>query len=74
MLCNSGEVENEHHFFFDCEFYKELRDQFMSRIDVSNQNRNEQLENLFVYNSRQTAHYIKSCYIKRRNYVYNLSG
>ena len=68
-ICNSGSIETECHFLFDCLKYQNDRDYFYRQIDINVNEYNNQttfLKDLFKYHSRKLAKYCsKILYIRK---------
>ena len=75
IFCNSGAVEDEVHFMFDCSLYNDLREEFFNTVIVTNPNFiyesfEEQLKILFSDHHRKLAKFIKKSYLKRKATLY----
>ena len=71
-LCQSGQVENETHFLFECGLYCDLRAKYFSdvNVDLSNLDLNNKLKLLMTSYPRKLAKFIVEAYLKRRRVVY----
>ena len=61
-ICNSGDVEDELHFIFDCETYNTERESFFQRVNETNvefvyYDLQQQLHYLFHKDILSTEHY-----------------
>ncbi len=72
LVCNSGEVENEKHFLFDCDFYLSERNRLENDIECNfaNLDLKAKFKTIFEHPFR-LAKYVKSAFIKRRQKIYN---
>ena len=70
-MCNTNEIEDENHFLYRCTFYLDERELLYNKVNLlNNLNDIEKSKMLFSEHIRQFAKYVKSIYIKRRNYIY----
>ncbi len=75
VLCNTGQIENEHHFLFYCPLYNNERNVLFKKAETKCKNFNLQSNNnkLTILMSDlviQTAKYIHQSFNKRRNILY----
>lgn len=74
-ICNTEAIEDECHFLFECERYKDLRENW--EITIKNQcnyiqylELEDQLSFLFEDIPRSTAKYIVNCFMQRKSYLF----
>ena len=75
VLFNSGQVEDEIHFIFDCCIYNDLRLKLFESVSIDqaillDMPKHEQLMYFFENNARQLAKYVSSSFARRRNIIY----
>ncbi len=75
MLCNSGNVEDQLHFLFDCNLYNSQRQELFikarEKIDGwDNMTEYDKLFQLFSKMTRILAKYVKNTFLLRRNMIY----
>ena len=73
-LCNSGDIETELHFLFDCYMYNNERQDLYSKItntDITNLTNVEKLLYLFNHQLFIFASYVENIFVKRRTALYN---
>ena len=74
-MCNSGQIEDELHFMFECDIYEQLRDQWFNFIqskceDFIYLDIEGQLKYVFEKVHRKTSKYIQNCMEVRKNVLY----
>ena len=73
-FCQQNEVENEIHFSFKCDLYKKERQEFVNSLNYNNFNNLSDVHKLrycFEHKVRLFAKFVKCCYLKRRDTLYN---
>ncbi len=72
LVCNSGEIENEKHFLFECDFYLSERNRLENDIECNfaNLDLKDKFKTIFEHPFR-LAKYVKSAFLKRRQKIYN---
>ena len=77
LLCDNDSVEDECHFFFDCNYYHNYRQNFISKVkeiypNFENLDREEKLV-LCMNNSliKLTAKFICECFTERQKAIFN---
>ena len=77
LLCDGDHIENESHFFFECELYKDYRDSFFTQMNYHYPNFSSlnqvQMLKLCMKSDviRYTAKFINNCFTKRQEILYN---
>lgn len=76
ILCTENIIENETHFFFECEFYNDLRNDFYRKYkeihpDICLLDDERKLAYMMVNDVKMTAEFIYNCYLKRKKFIYN---
>ena len=76
QMCNSGLIEDETHFIFNCTLYDSSRKDFFRKIELKCENfkNMNDLEKLKIFNSqyvRQFAKYLTVIFQERRSHEYN---
>lgn len=77
-ICNSGEIENENHFLFKCEFYRNERELFLNSLNIQqgmldtllNDNISNKLKFLLNEKLFKFSKYLEVIYNKRRRHLY----
>ena len=77
-ICNSGEIENENHFLFTCEFYQNEHQLFLNSLNLQqgrldtfiNDNISNKLKFLLNEKLFKFGKYIENIYTKRRRNLY----
>ena len=72
-ICNSGNIETECHFLFDCSYYEEERNSFFNSIDVKINDMESQilfLNELFKIHPRKLAKYCSKIMQSRKGAVF----
>ena len=74
-LCNDSTIEDEKHFVLNCSFYRDIRNQLLSSIDLpADWNTYCETQKLkFVLNvqTRKIAKYLVKAYCLRRRHIYS---
>lgn len=74
-FCDSKEIENEVHFVFKCDLYKDLRQAFLAKIPLggrlNTEDTNANFKLLFEQFPRQLGKFIKTAYDMRRKKLYH---
>ncbi len=69
--CNTGEIEDEHHFVINCKLYDNLRSDLINRLSLSNLSKANLFRVLMSCNTKDTAvefsKYVNECFKKRTN-------
>ena len=63
--CDALEVEDEFHFLFKCENYKDERETLWRDCPVNANSDTERLKYLMLYHCKKLALFIQKCFIKR---------
>jgi len=77
LLCESNTLEDEEHFLFQCDFYNDVRDEFMTKVNNMYANFNnlsfgEKCQLIMSVDLvKETAAVLYNMYLKRRNKMYN---
>ena len=74
LVCNTGKVEDENHFLFECNNYLDERNRLIQDIGVNltNLNIKEKFKTVFVHPFK-LGRYIKAAIFKRRQQLYNIN-
>lgn len=74
-MCNCNQVEDEKHFLFRCELYKDIRNSWYEKIERENSefknlDVNEKLKYVMNFNQKSTSNFICEAYEIRKNQLY----
>lgn len=77
LLCQSNSIEDEEHFLFNCDFYDNVRNDFISKVSnmypdfnrLSFGDKCQLIMNIELV--KETAATLYKMYLKRRNKIYN---
>ena len=58
-LCNSNRIENEVHFILECSLYNDMRNSFISAINVDTRCKELTNDNLFVHIMTTTDNFVQ---------------
>ncbi len=74
LICNSGEVEDENHFLFDCAHYVDEREILLHDIgdNFDDMNVDEKFRVIFEHPFK-LGNYVKKAMYKRRQILYNIT-
>jgi hypothetical protein len=75
-LCKSQEIEDEYHFIMHCELYSDLRSNLLEKIGrkvikFTTYCKFEQFLYLIKNEQRSLASYVKNCFLRRRDKLFN---